>query len=374
MAGIYIHIPFCKQICHYCDFYKIANPRLHSQFINSVVKEIETREHSLTETIDTIYFGGGTPSSLSIENLHIILETLHKYFLINRNAEITIEINPDDVSKEFLSSIKEMGFNRLSIGIQSFNDKILKYLNRKHTADSAINSVVEATNSGFNNISVDLIYGIPEQTIENFDFDLKIVFDLNVSHLSAYHLGIEPGTYFGKLKQHNKLKEIDEDDSNAFFEKLTNWAKINNFEHYEISNLAKNGQYSKHNMSYWFQTPYLGLGPSAHSFYDNKRFFNVSNLNKYINQIDSGDSFFSFEILSKQNMFNEYVMLGLRTKWGISLNKVHVTFGKEYLDHLLRRIDKFKDTLYLRIVDEHVYLTEKGLFSSDYIVRELFIV
>lgn len=373
MAGIYVHIPFCKQICNYCDFYKVGNLSKVDRFIEALLREIKIKKCLLNETVNTVYFGGGTPSLLKPDELMRIIESLKRNFTISDDAEFTIELNPEDSSADYYNSIKGIGFNRLSIGIQSFSDNISEFLNRRHNSATTFKSIDLALLSGFKNISIDLIYGIPGQSISNFIDDLKYVKNYEIAHLSAYHLGIEENTYFGKLKKMNKLCEIDENMSEKFFYTLTNWADNNGYEHYELSNFAYKKQYSVHNKNYWFHVPYLSFGPSAHSYVGGQRHYNIANLNRYIKAIFEGKAFYEIDQVSDYNVFNEYIMLRLRTMWGIKLNDVNSKFGKKYLKHCLEVYSKFKTSGYLLKTNDNIRLTKKGFFASDYIFREFFI-
>jgi oxygen-independent coproporphyrinogen III oxidase len=373
LAGIYIHIPYCKAICHYCDFYKTANIRNIDQFIESLILEIRIKKNWINEKIETLYFGGGTPSQLSISQLNIIIDVLKDNYDLTDLLESTIEINPDDISFDYLKGIKALGFNRLSIGIQTFNNNVLLFLNRKHYNKSALNCIEHSKNAGFKNISLDLIYGIPNQSIQNFLEDLEIVKDLNIQHLSAYHLGIEDNSYFGKLKKSGRFTEIKEDKSEEFYNYLIDWAKANLFEHYEVSNFSKNGFYSKHNKGYWFSAPYLGFGPSAHSFTGDKRFFNISNVNEYIRKLNSNNSISEMEELTDIDKYNEYILLRLRTKWGIQINEIKQMLNTSDYNKIMRSISLYCESDYLRISKDEIILTEKGYFISDSIIRNLFI-
>ncbi len=374
MAGIYIHVPFCKRICYYCDFYKSGNIKLIPDFTKRLLAEIRHRKTFFNEVISTIYFGGGTPSVLPVTDLELILNELRFNFEINKDVEITIEVNPDDVNLNYFDRIKQLGINRLSIGIQSFNDLILKYLNRRHDSNSAKKAIIDAKNAGFENISCDLIYGIPGQELSDFEKDLNILNGFQIEHLSAYHLGIEEGTHFGRLLKSGKINDIGEELSKDFFDLLVKWISLNGFEHYEISNFAKNNRYSIHNMNYWFNVPYLGLGPSAHSFNGTDRFYIESNLKKYIKLAES-DSFYSeIDNLNLVDRYNEFILLRLRTKWGISLNDIKNLFSEGFYYHTLRIFSKYKDSNYLRMQNNFIYLTEEGFFLSDFIIREFFFV
>lgn len=371
MAGIYVHIPYCKTICHYCDFYKTANLKNIDDFVNALLIEIDLKKNLIQENINTIYLGGGTPSVLSFSQLDQLFSKIYKTFNISADAEITIEINPDDVSLDYYQSLKNFGINRISIGIQSFNDRILKFINRRHDRKAGINSIEFALKTGFTDISVDIIYGIPSQTKQMLLADLKLIQSFQIPHLSCYHLGIEEQTYFGKLKKSGKILDIAESKSEEFYKSLIDWTLENNYEHYEVSNFARNELYSKHNMAYWFKIPYIGLGPSAHSFINNKRYYNVSHILRYIELINT-NKYFEFETLSMVDQLNEFIMLQLRTKWGINLNKLENLFPSVNFDNFKRSILKFKDSNYLRTKNNEIILSEKGMFVSDYIIRELF--
>jgi len=373
LAGIYVHIPYCKTICHYCDFYKTANTSTLDKFVECILMEIELKKDFIFENISTIYFGGGTPSVLEIYQLERILNTISKHYQLDKDIEITIEINPDDSDPFFFQELIRIGFNRLSIGIQSFNDSILKYLNRRHNAKAALKSIEDALEFGFQNISIDLIYGIPNQSFDDFNSDLKRISDSQVNHLSAYHLGIEDNTYFGKLKAKNRFIEIDESSSRIFYDLLIDWASNNNFDHYEVSNFARDNKISRHNKSYWFSAPYIGFGPSAHSFFYNKRSFNIANVKYYIDALESKNSFSEEESLSFTNKYNEYIMLRLRTKWGIDLLELSKIIDSNNYLKIIKRINQFKESGYLSISNNKVILNENGSFISDYIIRELII-
>ncbi|MBN1253013.1 MAG: radical SAM family heme chaperone HemW [Bacteroidales bacterium] len=373
MAGIYIHIPFCKKICHYCDFYKTANLKLEDDFINSVIKEIEIRSDFLDSEIETIYFGGGTPSAISINNLQIILNNILQKFSVNKNSEITIELNPDDINEEYLNQLLKLGFNRLSIGTQSFNNQILNYLNRRHNSEKAENSIKLALNVGYKNISVDLIYGIPNQTEQNLLDDISIISKYDVSHISAYHLTIEKNTYFGKLLKKGLLKQILDEKSFNFYKLVVNELQQLGFEQYEISNFARNSDYSKHNTNYWKNVAYLGLGPSAHSYNNKSRFWNYTPLTKYIEGINVS-KFYEQEELSLNNLYNEFIMVSLRTKWGINLQHILIEFGQMYYENTIRIYLENKNTNYIRRENDTIKLSTEGLFLSDFIIQEFFII
>jgi len=327
VAGIYIHIPFCKKFCYYCDFYKSANYRFVDAYIGVLIKEISLKKDFTSEQINTIYFGGGTPSSIDLKHISSILKKLNKSFNVSNNAEITFEINPDDVDLEYFKGLKNLGINRLSLGIQSFNNRVLKFLNRRHNAGQATDSIKFAKTAGFVDISIDLIYGIPGQEINDFENDLSVFFDLGLTHLSAYHLTIEEKTHFGRLQQKKLLNEIGEGQSLRFYDSLIVKMKNNGYDHYEISNFSLPTYHSKHNKAYWEQKTYIGFGPSAHSFDKNSRYWNISSVKNYINLLNIDAQYFEKERLNRSDKFNEYIITGLRTKQGCLLEFIQNEFG-----------------------------------------------
>lgn len=375
MAGIYIHIPFCRQKCYYCDFYKTVNTSLIPSFLTAFEKEIELRKSYLdNEKINTIYFGGGTPSVLNLNQLEHIFTVLHQTFEINPDAEITFEANPDDLSKNYLAELKRSGVNRLSIGIQSFYDYQLKRMNRRHNTQQAIECVENAAQAGFENISVDLIYGLPGLTRRQWQNSLNSVFRLPVQHLSAYHLTYHKGTPFYTWLKKGTLKETNEENSVRQFDILINEATKNDFEHYEISNFAKNKLYSQHNKSYWTGEKYLGLGPSAHSFDGNSRQWNVAQTESYINAIGKNISFFEIEKLNTTDKYNEYVITRIRTIWGVDCEVIKEKFGKQYYTHFLKQIDNYKNRFLFTQKQDVYTLTKQGLFISDEIMTNLMFI
>lgn len=373
MAGIYVHIPFCKRFCHYCDFFKAKDNERFSEYLPALLKEIEVKNHFLNEPVETLYIGGGTPSILSISDLDKIVNSLHKNYSFNKNIEFTIEVNPNDVNLNYYKDLIKLGVNRLSIGIQSFNTDILKFLNRRHNNQHAHDSIKYAIDAGFNNISVDLIYGIPSQTMLDFISDLSTVARYRIPHLSAYHLGIEENTHFGELLKQARLSEIDESLSELFYDTLIEWADDEFYEQYEISNFARDEKYSKHNKNYWFHVPYLSFGPSAHSYINGERGQNISDLNIYIDNLSKGKDIYSIDKMDDLNKFNEFIMTRLRTQWGLNLNEVMEKFGEMYYFHLLTQFSKFEDSTYIRNENGTLKLTSEGFFISDFMFKELFI-
>jgi oxygen-independent coproporphyrinogen III oxidase len=375
MSGIYIHIPFCRQKCYYCDFYKTVNTSLNKLFLEALKKEIlQQKDYLENKPIETIYFGGGTPSVLKGIELSEILEFIHNEFRVTADVEITFEANPDDLTNTYLKSIYNAGINRLSIGIQSIQNEHLKNMNRRHNAGQAIESVENAVKIGINNISVDLIYGLPNLTNKDWSASLNQVFQLPVNHLSAYHLTYHEGTTFYTWLKKGTLKELKELDSISQFNLLVEASKKYGFEQYEISNFAKNKMYSKHNTAYWLGKNYLGLGPSAHSFNGTSRRWNVSHVESYIKAIENKKSYFEEEILSENEKYNEYILTRIRTIWGVSIDFIQDNFGEEKANYFRRNIKKYQSSN-LVIQENGVYtLSEKGLFVSDEIMANLMII
>ena len=371
MAGIYLHIPFCKKMCHYCDFYHIISPGEHSEFIASIISEAEQRkEYTGTETISTIYIGGGTPSVLATGEIEKILNALYRIFKIDQECEITIELNPDDVTREFTGQIKELGINRISLGVQSFRDTDLKLLNRRHNSAQATDALNSIFSSGFENVTLDLIYGIPGMDSTAWASNLDLALGFDIKHLSAYHLTIEPGTMFGKMKEKGVFIETEEEESASQFTILTEKTEDAGFVHYEISNFGKSGYFSIHNTNYWKQVPYIGLGPSAHSFNGFSRQWNVRDIKKYVKLISSGKPFFEKEDLDIKTRFNEYIMTSLRTMWGINLDYIEKMFEKEGYDYVSNLSGKYISYGMMQKKENSLILTNQGKMISDNIISE----
>jgi oxygen-independent coproporphyrinogen-3 oxidase len=372
MAGIYIHIPFCKGFCHYCDFYSITDNSESESFIQAVILETAMQARYLDgETVETVYFGGGTPSLLTAGQTGQIISAVRKNFSFSDDPEITIEVNPDDVYEGYFNELAGTGVNRVSLGVQSWNDKRLKYLGRRHDAGQSAKALELAFKEGIVNLSADLIYGLPGMTTGDLKHDLEETFSFPVTHISAYHLTIEEGTRFGKMKKERKLIEPDEETSNAMFSLLGNMCREKGFIHYEISNFALPGYISRHNSAYWKQIPYLGLGPSAHSFNRTSRQWNVSDVKKYIRSINGGNVPFEKEDLDKLTIFNEYVMTSLRTMWGIDLEHVEAYYDKELHDYLVNLSGKYIRYGLMRREKNTLVLTDQGRMISDNIIAEL---
>ena len=386
MAGIYLHIPFCRQACHYCDFHFSTSLKSKNEFLYSLKKEIFLHQEYLeTKKINTVYFGGGTPSILSKDELLEIFSQLSKYFSIDSDAEITLEANPDDLSKQKLKELSHTPVNRLSIGIQSFSNEDLKFLNRVHDSSAAIASVQNAQDAGFINITIDLIYGIQTLSTEQWKKNLEQAFALNVQHLSCYSLTVEPKTPLASFIKEGKMQDVSLEKSAEQFEILMAEAKKNNFIHYEISNFGKDGFFSRHNSNYWKGEKYLGLGPSAHSFDGNSRQWNAKSNSVYINSLSQNKLPFEKEILTENQKYNEYILTSLRTMWGIDLNYVRNTFGKEKEDYLLSQSNKYVLLGELMLITNshnlsdgsqfrNISLSARGKLFADKIASDLFII
>ena len=372
MAGIYIHIPFCKKRCTYCDFYTEVAPKLIPRLVHSICKEIEIRANYLPSNhIDTIYFGGGTPSVLKPEQFSAIFKAIYATFSISDKAEITFESNPDDLSVHFFESIKHLPFNRISIGIQSFDDEDLKRINRRHNGNQAVEAVQNAQKAGFDNISIDLIYGLPYQTIEIWEKQLDMALSLNVQHISSYGLTYEEGTKLWEQREKGEVIPVDDDTMNEMYLLLVKKMKEKGFDAYEISNFAQKDFRSKHNSAYWKQQPYIGLGPSAHSYNILERQWNVSSILKYIYAVENNKVFYETENLTVSEKFNDYVMVSLRTAEGIDLEYIEKEFGGEFITECLQNSQPFIDSLHLNLSDNRLSLTTKGVLISNQILIEL---
>lgn len=375
MAGIYIHIPFCRQKCYYCDFYKTVNTTQTVNFLAALKKEATLRkDYIVNEKVKTIYFGGGTPSLLTGDQLKNIMKFLHECFFVLPDAEITFEANPDDLNEEYLQQLKKAGINRLSIGIQSFDDDHLKKMNRRHNAGQAIRSIEKAAAAGFSNLSADLIYGLPGLTRQQWKNSLNQIFSLPIVHLSAYHLTYHQGTPFYTWLKKGTLKELSENESLEQFNLLLDETVKAGFEQYEISNFARNEMYSNHNSAYWTGEKYLGLGPSAHSFNGISRRWNVAHIEGYIRGIEANTSWFEEEQLTEKDKFNEYILTRIRTKWGISKREINNRFGNEFSNHVEKVAGKFLQTKKMAEQNGIYTLTREGLFVSDDLMTDFMII
>ena len=373
MAGIYIHIPFCKQACNYCNFYFSTSLEHKNEVIGALLQEIEERKDFLSnEKIDTIYFGGGTPSILSADELEKIFDKLNTRFDINSSAEITLEANPDDLSKEKLSALKRTPINRFSIGIQSFIDVDLKYMNRVHTGKEAIESIYRTQDIGFENISIDLIYGTPTLSTEDWVKNIEQAVNSQVPHISAYSLTVEQNTKLDILIKKKLLAPVDEVKSSEQFLAMLETLEDKGFEQYEISNFCKNEQYSRHNSSYWKGINYLGIGPSAHSFNGEYRSWNPSSNMKYVQGVIGGKEYQTLEILLPHDIINEQIMTGIRTKWGINLEILQQKYGKEIVEEIHFNLQENANKNWYIIENNILTLTREGKLFADRIASDLF--
>lgn len=372
MAGIYIHIPYCKQACHYCDFHFSTNTSTQKEMHKALLMEIgQQKSYLQNEIIDTIYFGGGTPSLLSTTEINEILDKLKSTFTINQLSEITLEANPDDLSLEKLQELKNAGVNRLSIGIQTFNEAQLHFLNRAHNQEQALSCISNARKVGFENFSIDLIYGLPADDHQNWESDLKIAMDFKPSHISAYCLTIEEKTALGKWQKTGKFKAVEDEFAATQFDMLLATLAQNGYEQYEISNFCLPSFESKHNSSYWLGKKYIGIGPGAHSYDGPSRQYNVSNNSKYIKGIVAGTPAFEKEILSPRDQLNEMVMVKLRTKWGLSLKQIQADFVIDFLEKK-PVVQKYIDEGHIILENDVLRLSNKGKLWADKITLDLF--
>ena len=373
MAGIYIHIPFCKQSCHYCNFHFSTSTKNKDEVLDAIENEIKQKGQATNEAISTIYFGGGTPSILDVNEINSIIKRIHKEFNVESEAEITIEANPDDLNKEKIINLSLTEINRLSIGVQSFIDKELKIMNRAHDSKKALNSI-EISKKYFNNISIDLMYGVPESTLESWTYNLDTVSQFDINHISSYALTLEPKTalesFVRKLVVEMPEEDLVYDQYNLINKKLEPLGFIN----YEVCSFAKENFFSKNNSAYWLRKKYIGIGPSAHSFDGKSRSWNISNNKKYIDQIKKGKSFYKKEKLSKVDQYNEYVMTGFRTIWGVSANFIENNFNSKFKNYFTDRIQKHIDQKNIIVKDDIYTTTNEGRFLADGISSDLFLV
>jgi len=372
-GGIYIHIPFCKQACHYCDFHFSTSLKNKDRIISAIITEMKLRTNELSGTIQTIYFGGGTPSLLTSEELKRIIDAVYDSFSVAENPEITLEANPDDLSNEVLKHLAASPINRLSIGVQSFFEEDLKLMNRAHNAEEALKSI-QLAKKYFDNISIDLIYGIPEMTNHRWLKNIEQALALDVPHLSCYALTVEPKTALERFIKKGIVPPVEDDVAQEHHALLVDRLETAGYENYEFSNFSKPGSYSQNNTAYWQGKPYLGIGPSAHSYDGNQRSWNVANNAKYLKSIEDGKLPLEREELSKTDKYNEYVMTRLRTKDGIILTEVKDYFGDKYLDYLLQQAKEYIASQHLFRNDTHLQVTKKGKFLSDGIAASLFLV
>jgi len=372
MAGIYIHIPFCKTRCSYCDFYTQTDTKHKDTYVDAVCKELILRKDYLNkESVQTIYFGGGTPSLLSLSDFEKIFETINRNYSVNDNNEITLEANPDDLNDSYVSILRKLPFNRISIGIQSFDDKELKFLDRRHTGTEAENAVKRCREAGFNNISIDLMYGLPNQTLNTWESNLQKAVNLNIQHISSYHLIYEEGTKMHKLVTNGTISTLSEGLSIEMFSLMNNYLKEKGFMHYEISNFAQKGFFSRHNSSYWTGDKYLGIGASAHSFNGESRSWNIASITDYIRQATIGTLTPDIEFLSLSAQYNDYILTRMRTMWGANFDEIEKDFGEKYADYCMKNARKYLESKDVEIRNRQLLITEKGLFISDSIMSDL---
>lgn len=372
MSGIYIHIPFCKQACHYCDFHFSTSMKKKDEMVLALAKEITVRKNEFTnEIVETIYFGGGTPSVLSNDEINFLISEVYKNYKVSENPEITLEANPDDLSAKRILELSKSPINRLSIGIQSFYEEDLKMMNRAHNSAEAKKCLEEATKY-FDNISLDLIYGIPGMSDDMWQQNIETALSFGIPHISSYALTVEPKTALSKLIQTGKIAEPQDEAASNHFMILVETLQKNGFIHYELSNFGKENYFSKNNSAYWLGKKYIGIGPSAHSYDGIKRGWNIANNSLYLKAIQNNELPIETEILTVSDRYNEYIMTGLRTIWGVSLARIENEFGLEYLNYLKKQSQKFLNDDLLSIENNILKPTPKGKFLTDGIASDLF--
>lgn len=373
MASIYIHIPFCKQACYYCDFHFSTSANYQSDMVLALAKELKLRKQELVEEeVTTIYFGGGTPSVLDTEQIQFLIDSVYENYDVTENPEITLEANPDDLSRDKIKALAQTPINRLSIGVQSFFDEDLQLMNRVHNSGEA-QKCLQLAKEYFENITVDLIYGVPEMSVERWEENINRVLSLDIPHISCYALTVEEKTAFSSFVNKGIIPAPDEQLALQHFEVLVERLTQKGFVHYELSNFGKEGYFSENNTNYWKGEKYIGIGPSAHSFDGQSRSWNVSNNQKYLKAISRNELPSEKEVLSITDRYNEYVMTGLRTQWGVSVAKIEEKFGKEYLEYFKRQSQKHLDQKTLELIDnDQVKATQKGKFLTDGISSDLF--
>lgn len=374
MAGIYIHIPFCRQACHYCDFHFSTSAKYKDEMVQALALEIAMRKDELKgETIETIYFGGGTPSVLTNSQIAFLIDAVYRHHKVHENPEITLEANPDDLSSERINDLTTTRINRLSIGIQSFFEDDLRMMNRAHNAAEAEACLVEAVKH-FDNISLDLIYGIPGMDNEKWLFNINKALSFGVPHISSYALTVEPKTALYKMVKSGEVATPRDDVAQVHFVLLTNTLAAAGFEHYELSNFGKPGYFSKNNTAYWLGKKYLGIGPSAHSYDGESRSWNIANNVLYMKAINGNSLPSQKELLSVTDRYNEYIMTGLRTMWGVSIQKVETEFGQAYKEYLIKEAQGYINKGLLVYDDNVIKTTPKGKFLTDGIASDLFFI
>lgn len=372
MAGIYIHIPFCKQACHYCDFHFSTSLKKKDEMVLALAKEIRLRKNEFdNEIVETIYFGGGTPSILDVSDLQLLIDEVYNNYSVSENPEITVEANPDDLSEARITALSSTKINRLSIGIQSFFEEDLKLMNRAHNSAEAKKSLEIATKY-FDNISVDLIYGTPGMNNENWLQNIQTVLDLNIPHISSYALTVEPKTALQKFIKQGVVPQPDDAVAHEQFLILVDKLEANGFVHYELSNFGKPDYFSKNNSAYWLGKKYLGIGPSAHSYDGKNRSWNIANNSLYLKALAENKLPNETETLTETDRYNEYIMTGLRTVWGVSLDRIAAEFGENMLQYLLQNAKRYLDDEKLILENNILRTTKKGKFFCDGIASDLF--
>ena len=382
MAGLYIHIPFCESRCIYCGFYSTTSLSKREAYVDALCKEMELRpikqELGSNESIQTIYLGGGTPSQLSAQQLTKLFAAIKQNYNYTKDMEITMECNPDDVTEEFCETLRLLPVNRISMGAQTFSDQRLRFLHRRHNAQEVKQAIMRLRAIGIHNISIDLMYGFPNETLADWQSDIEQAIHLNVEHLSAYCLMYEEGTALYRMLEQGKIKETEEETSRQMYEMLVTLLTQAGYEHYEISNFARSGYYSRHNNSYWHEVAYIGLGAAAHSYRRTsslvERSWNIENIQKYIDDINQGQLPSEKEELDLNTRFNELVMTALRTQEGIDLEKMKLEFGITLYQKLIKGAHPYISQNMIKIDGNHLSLTNKGIFISDYIMSDLMIV
>ena len=374
MAGIYIHIPFCKKACHYCDFHFSTSPVYKDQMVQALRSELKLKKDYVgSQQIETIYFGGGTPSLLSAEELGMLVSEITEHYPVSSSAEVTLEANPDDLNPQKVRELKQTLINRFSIGIQSFFEEDLKWMNRAHSASEALSSIKRVQDAGFENITADLIYGYPLLSDEKWQFNIRELIELRIPHISSYSMTVEPATALAAFIKKGKQTPMDENQSARQFEILMKELEGAGFEHYEISNFAKPGRYSRHNSNYWEGVDYIGIGPSAHSFNGESRQWNIADNMEYIQAIESNKIPSEIEKLTKENRVNEYIMTSLRTSKGMKLDLITHQFGEEYAEAIVQALDPFLDRDWITRNGQLLTLTKTGKLFADHIASELFV-
>lgn len=374
MAGIYIHVPFCRKACHYCDFHFSTSLALRSEMVQAIATELRTRSSEIKDTVETIYFGGGTPSVLSEDDIGQLLSEVKRNYTVIDNAEISFEANPDDCTPEKLHLWKKSGINRLSIGVQSFRQADLDWMNRSHDSDQATSAILQAQAAGFEDINLDLIYGIPEMPQSVWEQNVAKALQLPINHISAYSLTVEPGTALNHFIKTNQSAPLNDEKAADEFDYLLRMIEERGWEQYEISNFCQPSAYAKHNTNYWKQKPYVGVGPSAHSFDGKQRRWNIANNPLYLKAIAEETVFWESETLSVKDQVNEHIMLGLRTKWGVDLQTLLEKFGYNVLEERSIEIEQFVSSKALVQTTDRLYLTRTGIMLGDHIASELFMV